>query len=204
MEQFNTEANRDRVSVVQYSRDAEVQFYLNSYTTKEDVLDRVRGIRHKGGRPLNTGAALQYVRDNVFTASSGSRRLERVPQMLVLLSGGKSSDSVDAAASSLKELGVLTFGIGSRGSDSRELQRISYDSNYALTVSDFSELPKVQEQLLASVQAVPIPITTTSPTVTGMCIVELYSMLCLVFLHKAPPFCEQWGCKPELRLLKRW
>ncbi|XP_058642209.1 collagen alpha-3(VI) chain-like isoform X14 [Onychostoma macrolepis] len=166
VEQFNIEANRDRVSVVQYSRDAEVHFYLNSYTTKEDVLDRVRGLRHKGGRPLNTGAALQYVRDNVFTASSGSRRLVGVPQILVLLSGGRSSDSVDAVASSLKELGVLTFGLGSRGSDSRELQRISYDTSYALTVSDFRELPNIQEQLLASVQAVPIPITPTSPTVT--------------------------------------
>ncbi|XP_058642211.1 collagen alpha-3(VI) chain-like isoform X16 [Onychostoma macrolepis] len=167
VEQFNIEANRDRVSVVQYSRDAEVHFYLNSYTTKEDVLDRVRGLRHKGGRPLNTGAALQYVRDNVFTASSGSRRLVGVPQILVLLSGGRSSDSVDAVASSLKELGVLTFGLGSRGSDSRELQRISYDTSYALTVSDFRELPNIQEQLLASVQAVPIPITPTSPTVTA-------------------------------------
>ncbi|XP_067264843.1 collagen alpha-3(VI) chain-like [Chanodichthys erythropterus] len=174
VEQFNIEPNRDRVSVVQYSRDAEVHFYLNSYTTKEDVLDRVRGLRHKGGRPLYTGAALQYVRDNVFTASSGSRRLEGVPQVLILLNGGRSFDSVDAAASSLKELGVLTFGIGSRGSDSRELQRISYDPNYALSVSDFSELPNVQEQLLASVQAVAMPITPTTPTLTGMCMAELY------------------------------
>ncbi|XP_067300915.1 uncharacterized protein col6a3 [Pseudorasbora parva] len=167
VEQFTIEANRDRVSVVQYSREAEVHFYLNSYTAKEDVLDRVRGLRHKGGRPLNTGAALQYVRDNVFTASTGSRRLEGVPQILILLSGGRSFDSVDAAASSLKELGVLTFGIGSRGSDSRELQRITYDPNYALSVSDFSELPNVQEQLLASVQEVAMPITPTSPTLTA-------------------------------------
>ncbi|XP_052421938.1 collagen alpha-3(VI) chain isoform X14 [Carassius gibelio] len=167
VEKFNIEANRDRVSVVQYSRDAEVHFYLNSYTTKEEVLDRVRGLRHKGGRPLNMGAALQYVRDSVFTATSGSRRLEGVPQILVLFSGGRSSDSVDAAASSLKELGVLTFGIGSRGSDSRELQRISSDPNYALTVSDFSELPKVQEQLLASVHDVAMPVTPTSPTLTA-------------------------------------
>ncbi|XP_067300916.1 collagen alpha-3(VI) chain-like [Pseudorasbora parva] len=167
VEQFTIEANRDRVSVVQYSREAEVHFYLNSYTAKEDVLDRVRGLRHKGGRPLNTGAALQYVKDNVFTASTGSRRLEGVPQILILLSGGRSFDSVDAAASSLKELGVLTFGIGSRGSDSRELQRITYDPNYALSVSDFSELPNVQEQLLASVQEVAMPITSTSPTLTA-------------------------------------
>ncbi|RXN37240.1 collagen alpha-3(VI) chain-like protein [Labeo rohita] len=167
VEQFDIEANKDRVSVVQYSRDAEVHFYLNSYTTKEEILDRVRGLKHKGGRPLNTGAALQYVRDNVFTASSGSRRLEAVPQILILLSGGRSFDDVDAAASSLKELGVLTFGIGSRGSDSRELQRISYDPNYAVTVSDFSELPNVQEKLLATVQTVAMPVTPTSPTPTA-------------------------------------
>ncbi|CAM4604053.1 unnamed protein product [Leuciscus chuanchicus] len=167
VEQYTIEANRDRVSVVQYSREAEVHFYLNSHTTKEEVLDRVRGLRHKGGRPLYTGAALQYIRYNVFTASSGSRRLEGVPQILILLSGGRSFDSVDAAASSLKELGVLTFGIGSRGSDSRELQRISYDPSYALSVTDFSELPNVQEQLLASVQAVAMPITPASPTLTA-------------------------------------
>ena len=188
VERLDIAENRDRVSVVQYSRDPEVHFYLNTYMTKEDILDGVRGLKHKGGRPLYTGAGLQYVRDNVFTASSGSRRLEGVPQILVFLSGGRSSDSVDAAASSLKELGVLTYGIGSRGSDSRELQRISFDPSYVLTVSDFSELPKVQEQLLASVQAVPIPITPTSPPVTGMCMAELYSTLCLVFLLNVPPF----------------
>ncbi|XP_052421980.1 collagen alpha-3(VI) chain-like [Carassius gibelio] len=205
VERLDIDENRDRVSVVQYSGDTEVHFYLNTYTTKEDILDSVRGLRHKGGRPLYTGAGLQYVRDNVFTATSGSRRLDGVPQILVLLSGGRSSDSVDAAASSLKELGVLTFGIGSRGSDSRELQRISSDPNYALTVSDFSELPKVQEQLLASVKAVAIPITPTSPAVTGMCMAERHSTLCLAFLLHALPFffplcflyikiCEQWEC----------
>nr|XP_055072083.1 collagen alpha-3(VI) chain isoform X2 [Misgurnus anguillicaudatus] len=164
VEKLNIAENRDRVSVVQYSREPEVNFYLNAYTTKEDVLDSVRSLRHKGGRPLNTGAALQYVKDNVFTASSGSRRLEGVPQILILLSGGRSYDNFDAAASSLKEIGVLTFGIGSRGSDSRELQRISNDPKYAISVSDFSELPNVQEQLLASVHTVAVPIATTSPT----------------------------------------
>ncbi|XDV30519.1 hypothetical protein PO909_033432, partial [Leuciscus waleckii] len=186
VEKLEVSENRDQVSVVQYSRDPEAHFYLNTFKTKEKILDSVRGLRHKGGRPLYTGAALQYVIDNVFTASSGSRRVEGVPQILVLLSGGRSFDSVEAAASSLKELGILTFGIGSRGSDSRELQRISYDPNYALSVSDFSELPNVQEQLLASVKAVSIPITPTSQTVTGTCVAVLYNTLCLVFLHDVP------------------
>ncbi|XP_029315180.1 collagen alpha-3(VI) chain-like [Cottoperca gobio] len=165
VEKLRVDDNQDRVSVVQYSRDPAVNFYLNTYTTKGEILDTVRGLRHKGGRPLNTGAALQYLRDNVFTASAGSRRLEGVPQVLILLSGGRSFDSVDAPASALKQLGVLTFAIGTKSSDSRELEKISNDPNYVLSVSEFTDLPSIQQQLQSSVEAVVIEDTPETPTV---------------------------------------
>uniref|UniRef100_A0A8P4GEJ4 Collagen, type VI, alpha 3 n=1 Tax=Dicentrarchus labrax TaxID=13489 RepID=A0A8P4GEJ4_DICLA len=168
VETLSVDDNKDRVSVVQYSRDPAVQFYLNTYTTKAEILDTVRGLRHKGGRPLNTGAALQYLGDNVFTASAGSRRPEGVPQVLILLSGGRSFDSVDAPASALKQLGVLIFAIGTRSADSRQLQEISNDPSYALSVSEFTDLPSVQQQLQSSVEAVVIDASPESPTVTGM------------------------------------
>ena len=167
VETLSVDDSKDRVSVVQYSRDPTVQFYLNTYTTKGEILDTVRGLRHKGGRPLNTGAALQYLRDNVFTASAGSRRLEGVPQVLILLSGGKSFDSVDGPASALKQLGVLTFAIGTRGSDSRELQKITGDPSSALSVSEFTDLPSVQQTLQSSVEAVVTDVSPESPTVLG-------------------------------------
>ncbi|XP_028446287.1 collagen alpha-3(VI) chain-like [Perca flavescens] len=165
VEKLSVDDTKDRVSVVQYSRDPAVQFYLNTYKTKGEILDTVRALRHKGGRPLNTGAALQYLRDNVFTASAGSRRLEGVPQVLILLSGGKSSDSVDAQASALKQLGVLAFAIGTRSSDSKELQTISHDASSALSVSEFTELPSIQQQLQSSVDSVVIDVTQELPTV---------------------------------------
>ena len=168
VETLNVDGDRDRVSVVQYSSDPAVQFYLNTYKTQGDVVANVRGLRHKGGRPLNTGAALQYLRDNVFTASAGSRRLEGVPQMLIVLCGGKSYDSVDAAATALKELGVFTLAIGTSGSDSRELQKISHGPHQALSVSDFTDLPSVQQQLQSSMESVVIVVTPESPTVLGM------------------------------------
>ena len=165
VEKLHLDEGKDRVSVVQYSREPEANFYLNTYTTKEEVLETVRALRHKGGRPLNTGSALQYVRDSVLTDSSGSRRLEGVPQILILLSSGRSYDNVDTPASALRELGVKIYTIGSRTSDSRELQRISKEPANALSVSDFSDLPSVQEQLLDSVENV---IITVTPTVIGM------------------------------------
>lgn len=167
VEKMNVSDRRDRVSVVQFSRDPKAHFYLNTYKSKQDILDAVKGLSHKGGRPVNTGAALQFVKDNVFTASSGSRRAEGVPQLLILLSGGRSFDNVETPASSLKELGVLIFGIGSRSSDSRELQSISHDPSYALSVSDFAELPRVQQQLFTNMNKVLVEGMPTTTTVLG-------------------------------------
>ncbi|MGH0163172.1 UNVERIFIED_CONTAM: hypothetical protein FKN15_047330 [Acipenser sinensis] len=165
VENLDVEENRDRVAVVQYSNDPETNFYLSTYSTKDDVLNTIRGLTHKGGRPLNTGAALQFVVDNVFTPSSGSRRLEGVPQVLILLTGGRSRDDIGASATALKGLGVVPFGIGTRNADTRELQRISYDPAFALSVSDFSDLPNIQQQLLSSVTRVARERTTETPTV---------------------------------------
>lgn len=167
VDKLNVGPNKDRVSVVQYSRDAEVHFYLNTYTTRDDVVNSLRELRHRGGRPLNTGAALQYVRDNVFTSSSGSRRLQGVPQMLVLLSGGRSFDNVDNPASALKQQGVFVIGIGTRTSDKTELQKISYDPTYVLSMSDFSDLPSMQEQLSSVMSTVLVRATVMPTTVTG-------------------------------------
>ena len=167
VEKLNVGQNKDRVSVVQYGRDAEVAFYLNTYSSKADVVDSVKGLRHRGGRPLNTGAALQYVRDNVFTNSSGSRRLQGVPQMLILLNGGRSYDNVDAPASALKQQGISVIAIGTRGSDSRELQKISQDPSYALSVSEFTDLPGIQERLSSVMSTVAVMTPPITPTVTG-------------------------------------
>lgn len=180
VEKLGLDEGRDRVAVVQYSREPEAQFYLNTYTTKDEVLQNVRGLRHKGGRPLNTGSALQYVKDRVFTESSGSRRLEGVPQILILLSGGRSYDSVDAPASALREQGVKIYTIGTRNSDARELQRISDEPGNAASVSDFSDLPSVQETIVDSIETVVVHVTPTTPTVIGTCTVRLHDCLLIV------------------------
>ena len=174
VEKLNVGPDNDRVSVVQYSRDAEVNFYLNTYNTREDIVDSVRGLKHRGGRPLNTGAALQYVRDNVFTTSHGSRRLQGVEQMLILLNGGRSYDNVDSPASALKQQGIIVIGIGTRASDRNELQKISYDPSYALLVSEFPGLPSVQEQLSSVMSTVRARATAMPPTVTGKKVIGFY------------------------------
>ncbi|KAJ8350518.1 hypothetical protein SKAU_G00256480 [Synaphobranchus kaupii] len=153
VEKLNVGENKDRVSVVQYSRDPEAHFYLNKYSTNDDALEAIRRLRHKGGRTLNTGSALQYVRHNVFTASSGSRRLEGVPQLLIFLTSGKSRDEVRGPALALKDLEVMPFSIGVGSADRQELEVISFKPRFTYQVSGFSDLPSIQNPIVAAIKS---------------------------------------------------
>lgn len=146
---LNIGANKDRVAVVQYSNTAEMDFNLRRYSTEDDVLDAVKGLIHKGGYPHNIGAALQYMRDHVLTSDSGSRLLEGVPQILILLSGGRSGDDIRTPVRMLKETGVITIAIGTTDADTLELQTISHEPNYAVSITEYEELHTVKQDVLS-------------------------------------------------------
>ncbi|CDQ57261.1 unnamed protein product [Oncorhynchus mykiss] len=150
---LSVEENRDRVSVVQYADKPEAHFYLNSHKTKDAIINAISKMRHKGGRSLNTGAALQFVRHRVFTASSGSRRLEGVPQILILLTSKKSRDDVKGPAVALKDLEIVSLGVGVGDANVRELEMISFQPGFTYQVTEFSELPTIQPQLVAALKS---------------------------------------------------
>lgn len=160
VEKLSVDENNDRVSVVQYSKEPTVEFFLNTYKTQENVADTVQNIRHKGGRPLYTGAALQYVKDQVFTPSSGSRHLQGVPQILVLLTGGRSSDDVRKPAENLRGMGVMIFAVGTKTSDALEIQSISQEAFFVVDASDLSDTE--QQILSATTKQETHPINPTS------------------------------------------
>lgn len=141
-----------RVAVVQYSDYAKTYFNLNTHKTKSAIVYAVRGLRHKGGTPRNTGLALQYVHDHVFTSSSGSRRSHGVPQILLLLIGGKSSDDVSQSALNLKHSGVLTFALGMKNAQLEELGLIASSSNFLYNFPVFGELLSIQQEIATFIQ----------------------------------------------------
>lgn len=163
-EELDIEEDKVRVAVVLYSDNAKVYFNLMTHRSKKAIIYAVRSLRHKGGRPRNTGAALQFVQDYVFTASSGSRRQEGVPQILFLLTGGKSNDDVSRAAYDLKQSGVLSFAIGMKNADQEELQKIAFSSKFLFNLPVFGELLSIQPEIAAFVQ---VEIRTEHPTYVG-------------------------------------
>lgn len=151
IDRFDIGPKKDRVAVVQFSNLALANFFLNSFMRKEDVLSAVRRLSHKGGRPLKMGAALKYVKENVFTAASGSRYTENVPQVLVVLSSEPSRDSVDLSVASLKESSVTILTIGTKNSDPKEMQMISHAPSYSLSVSEMADLSNIENQVVAAI-----------------------------------------------------
>lgn len=150
VESLSVSENQDRVSVVQFSDTTEVSFDLNSYKTKADTLNAIENLRHKGGRQLNIGGALQSVQNNQFTSLKGSRRLEGVPQILIFLSAKPSTDNVRRPALDLKEHGIVSVGVAVGDASLPELEMIAYTPDFIYKVSDFTKLPSIQSQLVAS------------------------------------------------------
>lgn len=172
VQSLNIGNNRDQVAVVQYSRDATANFYLNSYSSKNDVLNSIRTMNHKLGRPLNIGRALEFVKDNVFAATVGGRRADLVPQYLYLFSGGRSGDDVRGPAQALKDNGIKTLGIGSKNADTLEMQTISYTPAHYFSVTNFNNLQSIYPLVEATFKGTQE--TTEFPNITG----KHFSMAC--------------------------
>lgn len=164
VEELDVGEDKVRVGVILYSDDASIYFNLITHRSKKAIIYAVRSLRHKGGKSRNTGAALQFVQDHVFTTSSGSRHLEGVPQILFLLTGGKSKDDVSRAAFGLKQIGVMSFAIGMKNAGQEELQKIAFSSRYVFNLPFFAEILSIQPDLVAFVQT---EISAKPATVVG-------------------------------------
>lgn len=156
IENLNIAENGDRVALVQYSQDATADIYLNSYSTKSDVMNSVRSVEHKRGRPLNSGAALQFIRDQIFTSSAGGRHPEDVSQILYVFCGGRSNDDIRGVSQALQESKIKVFTIGTRNADTLELQTMSSTPAHAFSITDFKYLDSIYQRV-ASVGGEDIP-----------------------------------------------
>lgn len=176
IETLNIGDNKDQVSVVQYSRDPRMHFSLNTYMEKTDILKALQQLNHLGGTPLNTGAALDFVRNKAFSDLSGSRHKYSVPQILILLSGGRSQDDVASAVVALKQKNIVPFCVGAKNADILELQMIAHNPSYALSVPQFNDIESIHSQLMSFVKTVP----PQQPSLTSLKVLGKTIYLCII------------------------
>lgn len=138
-----------QIALIQYSTEPTTDFLLNTYSQKNDVLSHLNNMKLKGGPSVNTGVALDYVRNNVFAASAGSRAQQAVPQILILLSGRKSEEDVLSAVNRLRTAGIVLYSVGMKNADRLEMEQVAHSPTAKYFIEDNSDFPLVREQLLS-------------------------------------------------------
>uniref|UniRef100_A0A665U1Y2 VWFA domain-containing protein n=1 Tax=Echeneis naucrates TaxID=173247 RepID=A0A665U1Y2_ECHNA len=138
-----------RVGVAQFSDDPKHEFYLDKYSSKEDVIRHLQSIKQTGGNTY-IGKALGYIK-KYFEVSHGSRRNDWVPQNLVLITDGDSHDDVEDAAVELRSLGIVVFAIGVGDVHMLELLQITGTPEKLFTTRNFEGLETIKEKVVDAI-----------------------------------------------------
>uniref|UniRef100_A0A8C7KFH0 Collagen type XII alpha 1 chain n=1 Tax=Oncorhynchus kisutch TaxID=8019 RepID=A0A8C7KFH0_ONCKI len=147
---FDIGQDKIQISLVQYSRDAHTEFYLNTHHDMSAVVNAVRTFPYRGGS-TNTGRAMTYVREKIFLTNRGSR--PNVPRVTILITDGKSSDSFKDPATKLKKADVEIFAVGVKDAVRSELEAIATEpvETHVYTVEDFDAFQRISKELTQAI-----------------------------------------------------
>uniref|UniRef100_A0A803VBA3 von Willebrand factor A domain containing 2 n=1 Tax=Ficedula albicollis TaxID=59894 RepID=A0A803VBA3_FICAL len=104
---FDIHPDRVRVGMIQFSSTPHLEFPLDSYPTKQEVKERIKRTVFRGGS-TETGRALKYILHKGFPGGRNSS----VPEVLIIISDGKSQGSTAVPAMQVKERHITVFAVG--------------------------------------------------------------------------------------------
>ena len=136
-----------QIGVVTFAETPNIEIKLNQYSDKAALLTAIQMIAYTQGT-THTDLALKLTREQMFTRDAGDR--DDAKDYVIILTDGVSADSnfTQTEAAMLKQLGIeiIAIGIG-EGVNNQEVTGMASDGNHAFTVSDFSVLPTIREEI---------------------------------------------------------
>lgn len=156
-----------QVGAVQFSNVPQLAMDLNTYRTKDEIVSGLALITQKQGQTVNAGAALDFVRLNMLRAEKGSRIQQGIPQIIMLMTGRRSSDSVVKPVRELQKMGVLTLAGGFKAADEGELKQISFAESTAYMLKDIRGLRMRSNEMINTLSTLAGTMVTEVPTETG-------------------------------------
>lgn len=106
VQQLDVELNKYRIGLAQFSGIGKVEFLLNTYENKEEVLDHIqRSIAFTGGS-LQNESAIEFLKKTFLMNGAGSRLSEGTPQVVVIFTSSGSRNSIMEEAWVLEDMGV--------------------------------------------------------------------------------------------------
>ncbi|XP_045415646.1 collagen alpha-4(VI) chain-like [Lemur catta] len=140
-----------RIGLVFYNEEPHLEFSLDTFQSPATILAHLNKLTYRGRRgSTKTGAALDFLREEVFIQEKGSRSSHGVQQIAVVITEGFSQDDVSRPASRFRRAGVTIYTVGTQhASDSKDLEKIaSYPpGQHAITLESFLQLSVVGSML---------------------------------------------------------
>ncbi|XP_047190984.1 collagen alpha-6(VI) chain isoform X3 [Scophthalmus maximus] len=137
-----------RVGVAKYADSPNLEFDLTAYSDSTTLEKAVEGIKQKGGG-TETGRALEFMGPHFDRAMA--TRGHKVPEFLVVITDGKSSDEVKVPAEKLRAQGVTVYAIGVKSADAEELREIAGDPKRTFFVNNFDALKPIKDDIITDI-----------------------------------------------------
>lgn len=131
-----------RVGLLQYGSVVQNEFSLNTFTTKAEVEQAVRNMKHLATGTM-TGLAIQYTMETAFSEAEGARPANlHIPRISMIVTDGRPQDTVEEIAAEAREAGIQIFAIGVGRVDMNTLKAIGSEphSEHVHLVANFSQI----------------------------------------------------------------
>ncbi|OXB68886.1 UNVERIFIED_CONTAM: hypothetical protein H355_003784 [Colinus virginianus] len=145
--------NNVRVGLVLYSNEPRLEFTLDTFKDKLEILNYLKILPYRGGQAY-TGKAIEFLRKKVFIQEAGSRKKHGVQQIAVVITDGLSLDDYTEQASKLRRESVTVYAVGIKNiTEDSKLDKIATypPGNHVTTLKFFLQLStikwKIKKQL---------------------------------------------------------
>ena len=141
---FNVSKDETHIGLVLFSSNAEVLFDFEKHYDKASILQEIDDMNYPG-QSTRTGLGLSMARIELFEKGSRSG----VPNVLMVITDGKSADSVEEPAQKLRDSGVTIYSIGiGKNFEASELNAMATDpdSDHVFT-ADFDVMQTIVDKI---------------------------------------------------------
>ncbi|KAL5006010.1 hypothetical protein ScPMuIL_017168 [Solemya velum] len=150
VEYADIESGNVRISFATFNSIPQIIFRLNELNNKYEIKRAIRDAPSNSGN-RNTADALDLVRQQILHTSYGNR--PGVPDVLLVITTGRSRQSIERAADTLKAQNVNVFAIGLDLHDHTEIERISSEpiDEHTFVLPTVSDLDDMKDLVFAQI-----------------------------------------------------
>ncbi|XP_003795740.2 vitrin isoform X5 [Otolemur garnettii] len=145
--EFEISDTDTRVGAVQYTYEQRLEFGLDRYSSKADVLNAIKRVGYWSGG-TSTGAAINYALEQLFKKSKPNKR-----KLMILVTDGRSYDDVRIPALAAHLKGVITYAIGVAWAAQEELEVIATHParDHSFFVDEFDNLYQYVPRIIQNI-----------------------------------------------------